>query len=43
MEGTVGVLELTVSNLLANKAKDPTVSLMGSSGIATLGSAFWVN
>lgn len=43
MEGTVGVLELTVRNLLANKSKDPTVSLMGSNGVDTLGSAFWVN
>lgn len=43
MEGTVGVLKFTISNLQANKSKDPTASLIGSNGAATLGSAFLVN
>ena len=43
MESTVGVFELTVSNLQANKSKDPTVSLIGSNGAATLASAFLIN
>lgn len=43
MEDTVSVLELTVSNLQANKSKDPTVSITSRNGAGTLGSTFLVN